>query len=359
MPTQIRLSEAVEEYLRYRLAKGMARTTVTNEGYVLRRFVAWYGDRQMRSMSPQRVAEWFYGEQGLRAEHQTRDGSVRAPVQNSTHNYYRSRLNTFCIFALKRGWLKTDLLDEVDILKEPVRLRQRPDAAGLNDMIDAASCDRDRALISTLIHTALRRNEVLSLRVRDVDLGTGSIYVYISKSAVEDHMPITATLDLELRRWLRSYAVDLGRPLGLDDHMFPARQTRGYRWRTEPTGERVQYRAPDTWATIRPMAHPERVVKAALAATGRPTLNEGTHTLRRAAARAMFDQYSANGYDSALRVVSAWLHHKNSTTTERYLGLDVERKRRDDWLRGGDFLAPRSAVIIPLPSRRGSARGRP
>lgn len=49
MSSQITLSEAVEAYLSHRAAKGIAPTTPTNEGFVLRRFVAWYGDVQMRT----------------------------------------------------------------------------------------------------------------------------------------------------------------------------------------------------------------------------------------------------------------------------------------------------------------------
>jgi len=170
---------------------------------------------------------------------------------------------------------------------------------------------------------------------------------------LEDEMPVTAGLARVLRRWLVSYAAHIGRPLAPEDYLFPARKSGGYRWRTEPDGKRGRFRAPDTWMLDKAMRHPERVVKNALAAAGRPTQGEGCHTLRRAAARAMFDDLSGEGgYDSALRVVSAWLHHSNSTTTEKYLGLDVERKRRDEWLRGKEFLAPsQTAEVIQFPSK--------
>jgi integrase len=98
--------------------------------------------------------------------------------------------------------------------------------------------------------------------------------------------------------------------------------------------------APEIWDPSRPMHKPEKVVQAALARIGLPTKGEGCHTLRRASARALFDQLTQDkGYDSALRVVSAFLHHKSSTTTELYLGLDAERERRDEWLRGRPFLS--------------------
>ncbi len=101
------------------------------------------------------------------------------------------------------------------------------------------------------------------------------------------------------------------------------------------------------------MTHVERVVKAALQREGLPANGEGAHTLRRAAARAFFDEVTQDKvYDSALRVVSAWLHHKTSSTTESYLGLESERKRRDEWLRGREFLtSPESAEVIQFPTR--------
>jgi len=84
------------------------------------------------------------------------------------------------------------------------------------------------------------------------------------------------------------------------------------------------------------MGHAERVVQQALAALGLPTKHQGTHTIRRAAARHFFDSMSSDvGYDAALRTVSAMLHHKSSATTEQYLGLSSERKRRDDRLPDG------------------------
>lgn len=347
--TQVRLSDGIETYLRVREARGTAATTLRNEAVVLRRFLAWYGDVQLRHMTALRVADWFYGEGGLRAQHKTRDGRVRPPIAPSTHNYYRTRLNSLFRFATQRGWIRTDLLAEVDVLKEPTVLRQRPDPQALNQIIDNAENARDRALLCTLIHTALRRNEVLRLTVGDLSLADGWMNVYISKSQLEDRLPLTANLERELRRWLLRYAADLGRPLAPGDRLFPARKAGVFRTDTQPDGTRALSRTQPTWVPDKPMSHPERAVKAALAAAGRPTLHEGCHTLRRAAARAFFDELTTeSGYDSALRIVSAWLHHKNSTTTERYLGLDVERKRRDEWLRGREFLSPSRGSVVAM-----------
>ncbi len=80
MPEHKRPAEAIDDYERHRLARGKAASTVINEMYVLRRFLAWYTDVQMRNMTSEKVAQWFYGDGGLRTDHTTRDGRRRAPV---------------------------------------------------------------------------------------------------------------------------------------------------------------------------------------------------------------------------------------------------------------------------------------
>jgi hypothetical protein len=44
MPEPKRLVEVVEDYVRYRRARGKAASTTTNEMYVLRGLASWYGD---------------------------------------------------------------------------------------------------------------------------------------------------------------------------------------------------------------------------------------------------------------------------------------------------------------------------
>src|SRR3954470_18418581 len=130
-----RLDEAIEEYLRIRRAR-YSNATVANEGFVLRRFAAWAGNVQVRHLSPQRVAEWFYGGAGLTSDHMTRDGVQRPPIKASTHNFYRNRLASFFRFCVVRGWLRCDLLTEVTPLPVARRERLQPAAHVLLGMLD-------------------------------------------------------------------------------------------------------------------------------------------------------------------------------------------------------------------------------
>jgi len=334
-----RLHETIEEYLTYRFAK-CAPTTATNEAFVLRRFAAWYGDVQMRHLTPERVADWFFGDQGLLLPHRTRDRRLREPVKATTANYYRTRLASFFRWATKRGLIRRDLLEEVEPLtpERPERLKVPP--SDLLRLLGTAGDARDRAFIALLINTGFRGGTATSLRVRDVDLDAESISVWISKSRVHDWFPITADLRIELAAWLREYSVTVRRPLRTDDFLFPARTASVYHWVVDAGGQKRKIRTAPTWTPERPLTHPERVVQEALRALGFTTKGEGCHTIRRSVARALFDALaSEKSYDAALRTVTATLHHKSMATTEIYLGLSSELAQRDAALRGKPFLS--------------------
>lgn len=334
-----RLSEALSEYLAMRSARYSA-PTVTNETFVLKRFLAWLGeDLQVRNLRPERVEAWFYGDQGLRHSHVTRDGRARDAIRENTHNFYRSRLKSFFDFCTQRGWLRVDPLSGVRPLTVPTTRRAQPAPRVLLAMLDAAWNPRDRCWIATAINTGLRASEIARIRVSDVHLDRGDLTVWISKSKEADDLPISLDLDREFRLWLETYAADLERPLTGQEYLFPAMKGSHYKWTTMPDGTKVKGRSSSTWNPDKHVVKTERIVQQAMADLGLPTKHEGTHTLRRAVARAFFDaQRTDLGYDAALRTTSALLHHKSSSTTEHYLGLSSERERRDLVLRGRPFL---------------------
>lgn len=342
------LSVALDAYLEHRTVH-YAASTVQNEGFVLRRFVAWYGDVQVRNLRPEKVQDWFLHE--LAKDHVTKGRRRRPPVAPSTYNYYRSRLRSFFEFCRGMGWTREDPLRLVMKRRLAPRSRDILTPTEVQSLIDAASNERDRAFLTTAANTGLRSGELRRLRVKDVDLRGGFLSVIITKSATTDEMPISADLDSALSHWLRCYALDLGRPLRGDDYLFPARSAPSFAWTTDDEGGRRSRTTEGRWKPGSPLTKAERIVQAALAAIGRPTGNEGVHALRRAAARALFDLLSTqdSGYDAALRTVSAFLHHRSSATTEHYLGLKSERLRRDEVLRGQPFmsrLAASDAAVV-------------
>ena len=345
-----RICDAVEEYLGYRERKRYSQQTMASDERLLRKFGRDLRNIQIRHVTQTHVSDWFYGTGGLMGPHTGGQygGKTLPGISAATHNQYRSRLKVFLDWMSKRGMTRVDLLEDVGALPIPVKVRQQPNPGVLLDFLDSAVHPRDRAYLALAMNSALRPSEVVRITVGDVDLERGYFKVTTSKRSQGDQMPITEDLDKELRRWLDEYARDAGRALLDSDYLFPSISAPLFeRYITNDEGRRVLLR---TARKVTPnvalgLQRTQDIVHRALRAAGLPTHYEGTHTIRRAVARAYFDSMRGSvGRDNALREVSALLHHSNSSMTERYLGLSAERDARDAAMRGRPFL---SALCSP------------
>lgn len=358
------LRGAVDAYLAARSRTGKARNTMAIDTTLLPRFATHLGNPGLDQLTPEQVEGFFYAPDGIMSLHTTRikGRPIREAVGPGTHNNYRSRLRVFFTWCHDHGHTTVDnYLMGVRPLPVPRRNRQRPAPSILLQLLDHAQCSMHRAYLATAINSACRTSELTALRVGDINFAQSELSVTVMKTREEDEMPLTADLASELRVWLTEYAGLLGRPLRPEDHLFPARSGNVFarNYLDPDTGTRVLERTPFVWHPDRPAVRTEKIVQHVLRAAGLPTRYEGTHTLRRAVARAYFDSMSGElGYDAALRTVSALLHHASMATTEIYLGLASERQRRDQMLKGRPFLtamvvAPAAADnVIPLRRRQ-------
>jgi len=230
--------------------------------------------------------------------------------------------------------------------------RLRVPADQFTGLIDSAQNPRDRIVVALGLYLLLRAGEIALLRVRDVDLSDFTIAVLVPKSAKSDTMPICHELADELRIWFTAYGKGIGRELHGDDYLVPGRLPPTLEARGD--GEKwvmVQY---DLYVPNKPYGTPHKAVQGALALSGYATHDpdgqtkrEGVHTLRRSAARALFDRLSVDGIDSALRIVQSMLHHASVSTTERYIGLDGDRAKRDAILRGERMFPTAAFAVVP------------
>lgn len=354
-PSTPPVSDVIETYISVLERKGRSPETIRVDKAILGRFAKHVKDIQISSVKPDHLEDWFYGPRGLMTKHKVHSHGKthNEAISPATHNAYRARLKVFFDYCMKRNYVKCDLLEHVEPMKIPPRRRQRPEPVTLLELLDQAQNPRDRAYIAVALNTALRSNEIKRIQIRHVDLNREEIDVWISKTKERDFQPISSDLDVELRRWLTQYSLDLGRPLEPDDYLFPGRTgglIKGYV--TDEHGKRVCVRHPLNWLPKQEMGRAERIVKHAMEALGLDTRYEGTHTIRRAVARAYFDAAAAeNGDVAALRDTAALLHHKSLQTTERYLGMDVEKNRRDRRIKGKPFLTamvPSTDNVVPI-----------
>lgn len=316
-----KLTSVVDDYLAYRRSNGYREATVKNDRQTLARLVKHCGDIPLTSVSATHV-----------------DGLLGTMIANrfavGTVNNTQAGISAFAKWCRSRGHAPQDW--------DPIAGRRYVPAQATSRMyvplhdfpkvLDAALNARDRALMALGLFTMARQSELVNLRVRDLDLTAGTLHIIILKSYKVDLMPLPVELDAEMRRWMKAYQAELGGAMDPDWYLVPAMEQEGF----------STFRlAPD-----RKISRSEDIVRRVLTRAGYTDKRMGVHTLRRSAARALFDELSSEGYDGALRLVSAMLHHAGTATTEKYLSLDIDRKRRDDRIAGRSLFPSLSASNV-------------
>lgn len=352
---QIMLSVAIGKYHEWqRYEADHTENTVASARWVLKRFLREVKDKQLASLTERHVREYF---KRLNMPHSTGHDHYRKmnpPVSPGAFNFQRQRVKAFLDWARDEGYLAQNLMRNIRPKEVPRKKRQRPAPHVLMSLLDVADGPRDRAYIAVAINTGLRASEIGRIQVGQVDLDSGFLTsVIIKKTGDIDDQPITSDLDPELRGWLAEYEQNLGRPLDPEEYLFPhvvGTLLAGCRM---VDGKREPIRTPQMLVPDKMIAHPEKIVQKALGSLNLPIKYEGIHTVRRAVARAFYDMLVARGVNDvdALRQTQSLLHHSLVATTERYLGLDIEREKRNRNLRGRPFLSEIIAAgdnVIPL-----------
>lgn len=346
------LSDLVDEFEESMKANGYAKNTIRNNARAARALLAHVGNIQARSVTPRHIDGWFAKRKS--------DG-----VGAGTLNVDLVALRALFRHGAQRRYIPagSDPTAHRRPFKEVKRERLRIPSSDFGRLLDCTTHPRDRMIVALGLYLFLRQSEVIELRVGDVDLAAGLVTVRIQKTKQLDHMPISAELDAELRRWLTHYSERVNRPLRPDDFLVPAKTPPLFQPGMHPTANAERAKAQATLNPTRPVQRPEHAVQRALVAFGAAlrapdgrALSEGVHTLRRSGARALFDRLVDDGYDGAMETVQAMLHHTSTVTTEGYLGIHLNKKRRDDVVRGKSMFPVDLKNVVQMEAMRGNAK---
>ncbi len=331
--TRPRLSPTIDSYLAFRASNGFAENTVKNDRQALSRLVRHFpdSDPHVDSITARDMDDMLGG--------LVRDGFSVGTVNNT-----QSSLSAFF------RWCRTR--EVTNPMHDPIADRRYMPAqdkprlyipvAEFPKVLDACTNPRDRALIALGLYTLGRQSELVNLRVKHLGLTSGHLSMTIYKSYKADVMPLSSELDTEMRRWVLAYQEECG-PLDKNWYLVPAVRATGYREFSLAPDARI--------------SRSEDIVRRVVERCGYTDDRMGMHLIRRSAARAAFDEMAKDGYDGALRVVAALCHHASTATTERYLDLGIDRKRRDDRIAGRPLFPSLSASnVVPL-TKEGESDG--
>ena len=334
MPT---LAVAAKQYLEFLQARGLAKSTVMTSRNMLNHAQRDWGDIEVAEIHPRHVDALFIGKSW----------------STGTKNIYLIALRNFLKYCRTHNYLPPDYDPTTGWRTKTLEKREKTwlTLPALGALLDAAEHARDRAFIALGIYTFMRASEIIELRWRDVDLTRNEIHIYRVKTKQSDQLPICAELRYELAAWLVYVQNELGE---IDPEWYvvpsigprPMKGVHGQR-KLEPTGK------PNPLRPTRKIGRPQRIVKAAMERIGVGDKGDGCHVLRRSGARSLFEQLREQGYDGSARRVQSMLGHASVITTEIYLGIDNERRQRNEMLAGhvmfpGDT-NPSANLQLPAP----------
>jgi integrase len=333
------MSDHAGDYLA-RLAKLHPSTTVDHRRSVVMAFAAWYdaSRRSPRSLSAWMVEDYLVG-----------PGGVVDRVKAGTFNNYKSALAKFLEWGARRELWKIGAVPDLPNKRVDPINRFRLDEDQLDALLTTAPDPYTRWCLAALQYTLCREQELLRVRIADVNRDTHRIRIVRTKGARADasekvdEIPMRAELAEEYDRWLTVYEGLCG-PIRNDWYIIPARHGRpgGLAW----VNETWAYKPLETRSRLGVMA--KRQILHLL-----PDLPEdvrkglGAHTLRRSGSVEIREALRNAGVSEADYIVMALLGHKSVETSRIYWGEDRDRTRRNDAI-AGRRLRPKKAEVTEL-----------
>lgn len=314
------LSEVITDYLASR-ANTMAPMTVKNDGQTLRQFLAVVGNIQVKNVTTDHVERYF---------------AVRANTcKASTMNTDLYNLTSF--FKWCRMHKRTPATHDPLVARKPIveeaRERLWIPERDFPRVLKAANDPRDRMIVACGLFLFTRISETSRLRLSDIDPDNSRVTVtrakkYKGQRFTRQVLPMTKEFRREWERWMKTYKTTAGLDLRPTDYLCPAKTTGGW---GGTRGSRGFERLPEA-KLYRPAANMGtgwQPVQKALENLGYPVVQEGGHTLRRSGARALYFRLASGNHDHAVRRVMTMLGHASQSTTEKYIGLDIDEAARD------------------------------
>ena len=299
MTPETPLARAVAEHLDWLAVHGYADTTLRARGYHLAQLVAFLTDLDITDLAEVSFAAL---ESYQRHVHRTRNTRTGAPLSFRTQAQRLIPVKMFFAWLTARGHLPVD--PAVGLLL-PKAERQLPEATLSAEEVEAVLAGpdvtsplglRDRAILECFYSAAIRRAELINLRVHDLDHARGTLFVRHGKGGKDRHVPIGQ----RALNWVDRYT-DLVRP------RLARHPDRGVLF-LSASGEPL---CPD-WLS--------RTVAGYITA-GAPGKHGSCHLFRHTAATLMLD----GGAD--IRYVGEMLGHAKLETTQIYTRVSIAKLR--------------------------------
>lgn len=206
------VAEVYDEFQRSNETKGLRESSIKHYANNLRSFFAYLAELGVNNIESISVKEYKDFISWLQKKN----------LKPSTVRAYLGAVKSFLYYAMRKGYLETfDMhlpkLDSIGIseiyTKEEIkRLVKRP--AKINKISFAEY--RNWVLVCYLLETGNRLSTVINIKVRDVDLNKGIVYLKWTKNRQESLSPLSKEMQLIMKEYIMKAKLDN------DNYLFPS-----------------------------------------------------------------------------------------------------------------------------------------
>ncbi len=200
LPEDTPLARAVNQFLLDCAARNLTAGTVHFYWQRLRSFLAFLAGKGItdpEGITPALLREFI-------ASYSDRSASYQ-------HQHARA-VKTFCGFLVREGLLTASPMTAVRMPKLPKDVLDPFDAGDVQNLLEACECDRDRAIVLTLLDSGVRASELLALDVGDLDAKTGALRVRLGKG----RKTRVTFIGPQTRKAIARYLAERGKPASTD-----------------------------------------------------------------------------------------------------------------------------------------------
>jgi integrase/recombinase XerD len=283
-------------FLEWFASRGYAEHTTALRNDAIRRFIRWCGERSIDR--PQDVTRPILERYRRHLYHYRKENGE--PLSFATQQQRLLPLRAFFKWLAKENYILSNPASELELPRVhrrlPAHVLNRDEVEQVMRLAIVHGGDkaiRDRAILETLYTSGIRRGELVNLKLYDVDLKNGSLFVREGKGKKDRYVPLGSRAS----HWIRRYVEELRPELVIEpDEGFLFLHEFGERFEKNRLSD---------------------LVKKYLRAAG---IEAGScHLFRHAMATQMLE----NGAD--IRFIQAILGHAQLTTTEIYTHVTIAK----------------------------------
>jgi integrase/recombinase XerD len=283
-------------FLEWSASRGYAEQTRLLREIALRRFIRWCGERSIER--PQDVTRPILDRYRRHLYHYRKENGE--PLSFATQQQRLLPLRAFFKWLARENYILSNPASELELPRVhrrlPAHILSRDEVEQVMRLAVVHGGEkgvRDRAIIETLYSSGIRRGELVNLKLYDVDLKSGSLFIREGKGKKDRYVPLGS----RAIHWIRRYVEEVRPELVIEPDL-------GYLFLHEFGEPFEKNRLSD-------------LVKKYLRAAG---VEAGScHLFRHAMATQMLE----NGAD--IRFIQAILGHAQLTTTEIYTHVTIAK----------------------------------